>query len=181
MSTGEPADPSLCVRKLALGAGFRAPRELRFEDLLATPLSRHHLADDLRAVNESVELIQRTRGGDWPAGPVTEEFDYLDLAWHEREFREGDSFSYAVFSDGDAYIGCFYLYPMGLRTPITAELAGRDVDASWWVTPSAYERGYYLTLYRALGRWLSGEFPFQAPYYSNAEIPPRSAVEKAAR
>jgi hypothetical protein len=43
---------------------------------------------------------------------------------------------------------------------------------SWWVTPQAYEEGYYTKLYRALGLWLAEDFPFKAPYYSNLEIPP---------
>ena len=60
---------------------------------------------------------------------------------------------------------------MGRRTELSAELLEHDVDVSWWVTPDAYEAGYYQKLYRALRRWLAGEFPFRAPYYSNPEIP----------
>jgi hypothetical protein len=45
------------------------------------------------------------------------------------------------------------------------------VDVSWWVTPDAYARGEYAKLYRALRHWVSAELPFQAPHYSNAEIP----------
>jgi hypothetical protein len=39
------------------------------------------------------------------------------------------------------------------------------------VTPNAYERGHYEKLYRGLEWWLAERFPFEAPYYSNAEIP----------
>jgi hypothetical protein len=60
---------------------------------------------------------------------------------------------------------------MGRRTELSAELLGHDVDVSWWVTPDAYERGYYSKLYRALRHWVAQAFPFRAPYYSNAEIP----------
>jgi hypothetical protein len=60
---------------------------------------------------------------------------------------------------------------MGGRTPLTEENLDHDVDVSWWVTPDAYERGYYAKLYRALQRWVADEFPFRAPHYSNAEIP----------
>ena len=42
---------------------------------------------------------------------------------------------------------------------------------SWWVTPGAYERGYYTKLYAALRHWIESEFPFIKAYYSNAEIP----------
>ena len=42
----------------------------------------------MRGINASLDLIQQTRGGNWPEGPVTEEFNYVDLVWHELEFRE---------------------------------------------------------------------------------------------
>jgi hypothetical protein len=61
---------------------------------------------------------------------VTEEFNFVDLVWHEQ-----------------------------------------DVDVSWWVTPAAYQRGYYDKVYAALQNWIAGEFPFSRPYYSNIAIP----------
>jgi hypothetical protein len=60
---------------------------------------------------------------------------------------------------------------MGRRRPLSEELLPYDVDVSWWVTPEAYERGDYAKLYRALRQWLAEAFPFEAPFYSNAEIP----------
>ena len=159
------------VKSLRLPPGFTAPTVLEFEDLRATVLSRADLADDVRGVNASLELIRRTRGGGWPTEPVTEEFDYVDLVWHECEFREGYSFSYAVYDTTDAYLGCCYLYPVGRRTELSEQLLEHDVDVSWWVTPDAYYRGRYATLYRALRRWVTDVFPFRAPYFSNREIP----------
>jgi hypothetical protein len=54
---------------------------------------------------------------------------------------------------------------------LTAELLDYDVDVSWWVTPAAYEHGYYSKLYAALQHWLAREFPGWRPYHSNLEIP----------
>jgi hypothetical protein len=71
---------------------------------------------------------------------VTEEYNFVDLVWHECEFREGDSFAYAVYDAADRYLGCCYLYPLGPRTPLTADRLEHDVDVSWWVTPDAYSR-----------------------------------------
>jgi hypothetical protein len=159
------------VKKLELPPGVSAPTRLAYEDLVARALSREDLHDDVRGINASIALIQRTRGGDWPTEPVTEEFNFVDLVWHEQEFREGTSFSYAVYDTDGGYVGCCYLYPLGRRTELTEELARRDVDVSWWVTPDAYERGQYRTLYRALGHWLAEDLPFEAPHYSNIEIP----------
>ena len=159
------------VKKLALPAGFTPPAELRHADVVATALARTHLADDVAGINASIDLIRRTRGGPWPTEPVTEEYDFVDLVWHEQEFREHESFSYALHDTERRYLGCAYLYPLGRRTTLTEQLLDFDVDASWWVTPTAYEHGYYAKVYDALQQWLAGEFPFWRPYYSNLEIP----------
>jgi hypothetical protein len=60
---------------------------------------------------------------------------------------------------------------MGRRAPLTEDLIRFDVDVSWWVTPDAYERGYYAKLYAALQHWIDVAFPFTKPCYSNSEIP----------
>ena len=164
-------DYSPFVKKLSLPDGSAAPAQLTYDDVVATALSREHLEDDVRGVNESIDLIKQTRGGSWPSEPVTEDFNYIDLVWHECEFREGDSYSYAVYNAQGTYLGCAYLYPLGRRKPLTAELAEYDVDVSWWVTPSAYENGYYNKLHAALEHWLAHEFAGWRPYYSNVEIP----------
>lgn len=164
-------DLSQLVKKLPLPAEFTAPATLVHEDIEARAISRADLRDDVRGINASLELIRRTRGGRWPAGPVTEEFNYVDLVWHECEFRDGTSFTYAVYDAAGTYLGCAYLYPMGTRTPLTEELLSYDVDVSWWVTPEAYARGRYEQLHRALRHWLAEEFPFDRVYYSNREMP----------
>lgn len=160
------------TRKLELPAGYAAPAELVYENLVARALTRADLAEDVRGINASIALIQRTRGGGWPQGPVTEDFNFVDLVWHEQEFREGTSLTYVVYDDRGHYLGCCYLYPMGRRTELSEKLLDHDVDVSWWVTPSAYEHGYYEKLYAALQHWLSAEFPFPHPHYSNVAIPP---------
>jgi hypothetical protein len=159
------------VKQLKLPASWSPPATLAYEDIRASAINRDHLDDDVRGINASLDLIPRTRGGDWPTEPVTPEFNYVDLVWHECEFREGYSFTYAVHDAGGRYLGCCYLYPMGRRTPLTEELVQYDVDVSWWVTPDAYRSGYYTKLYAALRRWNETVFPFWRSYYSNAEIP----------
>lgn len=158
------------VKSLALPPGFEPPREMAYEDIRASVLTRADLDDDVRGINASVELIARTRGGGWPTGPVDAEYDYVDLVWHECEFREGYSFSYVVRHEGGRYLGCAYLYPMGRRLPLTDDLVRHDVDVSWWVTTEAYEQGYYTKLHQALVAWVVDEFPFEHPYFSNREL-----------
>jgi hypothetical protein len=164
-------DYSPFIKKLRLPEHFAVPRSLVHGDLIANALTRADLSEDVRGINASIELINRTRGGGWPTDPVTEEFNYVDLVWHELEFREGASFAYVLRDSNQGYLGCAYLYPMGRRTMLTEELLDRDVDVSWWVTPSAYERGYYVKSYQALRSWLEISFAFWRPHYSNLEIP----------
>lgn len=159
------------IKSIALPAGFVAPARLVFDDIVASALNREHLREDVAGINASLDLIVRTRGGGWPTEPVTEEGNYIDLVWHECEFREGYSFSYAVHTAAGEYLGCCYFYPLGKRTPLSDELLKRDVDVSWWVTPSAYERGYYEKLFRALNRWGTEDFPFASLHFSNRLIP----------
>jgi hypothetical protein len=164
------------LKKLALPDGREAPTRLRYEDMVASAITREHLEDDVRGINASIELIRRTRGGGWPTEPVTAESNYVDLVWHELEFREGTSFTYVVHETDGGYVGCAYLYPLGRRTVLTEALLAYDVDVSWWVTPGAHERGYYTKLHDALRAWLADEFPFWRPYYSNREIPGGAAT-----
>lgn len=120
------------IRRLSLPAGFGAPRRLAFEDLEARAISRADLHEDVRGINASIELIRRTRGGSWPTGPVTKESNFADLVWHEVEFRDGSSFTNAVYDSDGHYLGCCYRYPMGTRTELREEVLAHDVDVSWW-------------------------------------------------
>jgi Acetyltransferase (GNAT) domain len=159
------------IKKLEVPPGYAPPQELVHGDIRARVLGRDDLDDDVRGINSSIELIQRTRGGGWPTEAVTAEDNYADLVWHEVEFRDGYSFSYVVRDADDRYLGCCYLYPVGRRVPLSEELVKHDVDVSWWVTTDAYEQGYYTKVYDALVRWIDAAFPFTNPYFSNVEIP----------
>jgi hypothetical protein len=159
------------IKSLELPAGYAAPTTLTYEDITARAISRADLVADVEGINSSIDIIRRTRGGDWPSGPVSEEFNYVDLVWHELEFRENYSFSYALYDAEGQYLGCCYLYPMGRRTSLDEKLLEHDVDVSWWVTPDAYDRGYYVKLYLALRQWIANAFPFRNPHFSNREIP----------
>lgn len=159
------------VKKLSLPDDFVPPAELGHAGIRARAIRRAFLADDVRGINASLDLIRRTRGGSWPTGPVTEEYNFDDVVWHEVEFRDGGSFTYVLYDDSGRYLGCAYLYPMGRRTTLTADLLDFDVDVSWWVTPEAYAQGFYDRVYEGLRHWVTEAFPFRKPYYSNIEIP----------
>lgn len=159
------------VKKLNVPADHPVPDKLVYEDVEIRAISRADLTEDVRGINASLDIIRRTRGGNWPTEPVTEEFNYVDLVWHECEFRDGGSYTYAIYDANNRYLGCVYLYPMGRRTLLTEALLHHDVDVSWWVTPPAYDEGYYDKLHRALRHWLTNDLPFTAPYFSNHQLP----------
>ena len=159
------------IKKLEFPDGFAPPARLAHADLVATAITRADLADDVRGINASLDLIRRTRGGQWPTGPVSEEENFIDLVWHECEFRDGKSLTYVVRDTAGGYLGCCYLYPLGTRTRLDRELVEHDVDVSWWVTPDAYSDGFYTQLYEALRTWLASEFPFWSAHFSNRELP----------
>jgi hypothetical protein len=71
--------------------------KLEYDDICARAISRADNDDDVQGINASIELIRRTRGGSWPTEPVSVDFGYVDEIWHECEFREGGSFTYAVY------------------------------------------------------------------------------------
>ena len=149
------------IKKLELPAGFAAPTRLTYEDIVARTLTRADLDDDVRGINASVDLIQTTRGGGWPTGPVTEEENFVDLVWHELEFREGASFAYAVYDDGGEYLGCCYLYPMGRRTQLSESLL------------QLRRRRQLVGDARRLRSWLLREAPCRAPAVARRELPVR--------
>ena len=107
------------VKKLILPDGFDPPQRLVHEGVVATVLGRDDLDDDVAGINSSLELIRRTRVGSWPEESVTAEFNFVDLVWHECEFRDGYSFSYVLRDSDGGYLGCAYLYPMGRRMELS--------------------------------------------------------------
>ena len=160
------------IKPIVLPHGFVPPTKLVFEDIVATAMGRADLHEDVAGINASLDLIARTRGGGWPTGPVTDEENFTDLVWHECEFLERRSFSYVTYHSAGEYLGCCYFYPLGTRTPLSEELVAHDVDVSWWVTTSAYGRGYYEKLFRALKHWGTTDFPFSSLHFSNRIVPP---------
>jgi hypothetical protein len=59
------------VKKLDFPAGFTPPSKLRYDDVVATAITRSHLQDDVAGINASIDLIHQTRGGRWPTEPAT--------------------------------------------------------------------------------------------------------------
>jgi hypothetical protein len=100
------------------------PRVLETERVRLCPLSIHDAVKDFDAVMtsraENWELFGP--GSGWPAETLSLEQDLIGLAWHQKEFEIGGSYTCTVESlDGAQVLGCVYILP-----PMQA---GADTDS----------------------------------------------------
>lgn len=124
------------------------PQGFQTERLRVRPLTIHDLVKDYDAVMSSrVELRGLFHGSDWPREDLTLEQDLIDLAWHQKEFQIGGSYTYTVISlDESQVLGCIYLFP-----PTSP---GTEADLLWWVRTSELGSGLKAHLREALRHWL---------------------------
>lgn len=148
---------------------FKVPEKLERQEFIIRKLCFSDAELDYKAVMSSMDIIKKTRGGDWPSSDLSLIEDQIDLGWHQREFENRSSFAYTVMSpDEKECLGCLYLYPPGFRDKNSRDA---DVDVSFWVTQAAYDKGLYSTLYETLDDWLKTAWPFKKIVYTNIEIP----------
>ena len=100
------------VKKLAFPAGFVPPTELRYEDVVATAIARPHLQDDVAGINASIDLIRRTRGGNWPTEPVTGDYNFVDLVLGKTDVN---------WSPGEAALRSVLLLDAAYRSAVSGQ------------------------------------------------------------
>lgn len=132
------------------------PRFLETERLRLRPLTIHDAVKDFDAVMTSRAEIWELfgPGSGWPAETLSLEQDLIDLAWHQKEFEIGGSYTYTVESlDGAKVLGCVYIFP--------PTQAGADADVFYWVRSSELAGGLPEHLWEHLRRWLGNEWGFK--------------------
>ncbi|MEU3778317.1 hypothetical protein AB0F11_34965 [Streptomyces sp. NPDC032472] len=82
---------------------------------------------------------------------MSAEANRADLARHARDFAARTGFTYSVL-DGDDVIGCLYVYP-------AKDDSGQAHVSSWVRADRAEWDG---VVYRAVARWLTEAWPFEA-------------------
>ena len=107
-------DLSGYVKKLALPAGFDAPR-LRIRPRHRSRITRDDLGADVRGINASLDLIRETRGGTWPTGPVTEEEGLRRPGPAQVRVPGRQVIHVLRRGRGGGYSGCAYLPPSGAQ------------------------------------------------------------------
>lgn len=138
---------------------FQAPSVLEGPGFHLEPLGPHHNDRDHEAWMSSIEWIRSTPGygpdTDWPA-TMSSDANLCDLEMHARDFENREGFTYSVL-DGDAVIGCVYIYP-------TTE-SGFDASIKSWVTASRKEMD--IVVHRSVARWINDFWPFDHARYAH--------------
>ena len=139
-----------------------------FEKFIVEKLTPKYIDEDFSALIENSDLIKEIRGnaGDWPSlDTLSKEDNFLDLAWHQREFEYGLSFAFVVRDLEGNYMGCIYLYPMGFRSS-PQNKDEFEVDFSFWITKDYYNKGLYEIVKDDFIKYLQN-IGFTKIYYSN--------------
>lgn len=135
---------------------FRVPRALHGPGFRLEPLGPQHNERDHEAWMSSIDHIRATPGfatGDWPT-PMSPERNLDDLVEHARDFENREGFTYSVL-DGDAVIGCVYIYP--------SPADEHDAVVRSWVRAGRAEMD--VVVRRAVTGWLETSWPFRNPTY----------------
>ena len=131
----------------------------------ARPIRESDLAIDYPAVMGSRDHLWAMFGEPWgwPPETMTVEQDRTDLAGHEREIRDHESFNYAVLdSDESRLFGCIYIDP--------AEKVGADADISWWVVIDDDATHLREVLPEFVPQWLAHAWPFAEPRFIGRDL-----------
>ncbi len=128
------------------------------------PIRESDVDIDYPMVMQSREQLWAVFGAPWgwPPESMTFEQDRADLARHEQEIRDHESFNYAVFDSAESQIlGCVYVDP--------AERVGADADVCWWVVDDPEGR-LEASLSELVPRWIATSWPFARPRFIGRDL-----------
>ena len=151
------------------------------------PIREADVEIDYPAVMQSRDRLWSIFGEPWgwPPATMSMEQDRADLARHEREIRDHQSFNYAVLDAAESrLLGCVYVDP--------PERTGADADITWWVVDEALDGPLDATLLEFVPKWIADAWPFTAPpfigrdltwaeWHELPEVPPPSDAEAVMR
>jgi hypothetical protein len=151
------------MHKPFVPANFNPPKIDRLnEEYILVPIMTQNTDEDLQVILKNADMITKIRGEGsrkkWPY-ICTREENFKDLAWLELCAEYKQLFCYIIRRKStQEYIGSVYIYPIVL---FYQEKADRyDVDFSFWITESEYDKGKYRKIYVALMEWFNDKWPF---------------------
>lgn len=151
------------MRQPLIPVDFKPPQNSILGKYQLTPIQTKDNREDLDVLLKNADLITEMRGGNgskdkWPYTFTLEE-NAIDIAWLEMCAKNRQLFSYIIRNDENGYIGCIYIYPIELYFPEKA--SEFDVDFSFWIIKSEFDKGLYQKIYSLLLSWLEKRWPFQ--------------------
>lgn len=126
--------------------GFEPPRAVELGAYRLTILAPDAVEEDYAAVIESAARLRGFMGGDWPDG-LTLEDNWIDLAWHLREFDTKRSFAWIVRDQAKGYLGCAYVFPRFMEDA---------ANVSVWMRSGAGPEAHEHAFSALLTDWLTG-------------------------
>lgn len=154
--------PERGEREPWLPSGFIHPREVALGGgAHMRPIRASDVAIDYPAVMGSRRRLWARYGSvwGWPPADMTEAQDREDLARHEREIANHESFNYAVLTEDESrLLGCVYIDP----PPPGAD---HDAVVSWWVIDDCVGTPLAAELDRFVPGWLTTDWPFRHPRF----------------
>ena len=151
---------------------LHAPDDLQTSEFLLRPIRETDAELDYDALMESREFLRVWEQSTWPADDFTVEANRVDLARHERQHAEGESFTYTVLNpDETQCLGCVYIFPTSAPMYSRAQISALD-GAAWaayeaavyfWVRKSRLADGLDRRLLDALGPWFAQDWRVAHP------------------
>lgn len=103
---------------------YNMPSKYELGEYRLNVLTVKDVERDFEAVMESVDEIRASYSASgWPDGLTLEE-NWLDLAWHQKEFESKRSFTWVIEDPHGNYAGCLYVYP--------SIIGEKAAEVKWW-------------------------------------------------
>jgi len=151
------------MRTLFVPKNFNLPIEKILGEYKLVLITTDETKEDWDILIKNADMIVKQRGGgsrkDWPYSCTLEE-DYKDLAWLELCALYRQLFCYIIRDKKtNIYLGAVYIYPIEL---FFSEKADKyDVDLSFWIVESEFNKGKYKHVAEQLTSWLKKDWPFK--------------------
>jgi hypothetical protein len=149
-----------------LPSGFDHPARVGLPcGAILRPIRGEDVAIDYPAVMGSQARLWTTYGAPcgWPPPTMTYQQDADDLARHEQEIANHESFNYAVLDSAETrLLGCVYIDP--------PERRGADAEISWWVVDEMVGTILESELDELVPAWIKTAWPFESPRFIGRDI-----------
>jgi len=129
------------------------------------PIRANDVDLDFPAVMGSRERLWSIYGiaWGWPPATMTVQQDRDDLAHHEAEIEQHESFNYALFDPGETeLLGCVYIDPPAK--------VGADAEVSWWVVDPLVGGPVERALDALVPQWVAADWPLERIRYVGRDL-----------